>query len=388
MTTEVRTPFATSDVELSADSGLYRKQILRFGTIVYTDRTGRQRKLTFDRSYGEDLVRAFRSGAYDQVPFQLADATNTHTNAPDRTGGEVVALTLSKDGSGVDGYLRLNPLGTQAVELNSKLGVSARILENLATSDGRQFPRAVQHVLGTVDPQVRGMRPWERVDSVDLASGTVTEALDLSTETYERSAMSGTDKDTVTLELSTAQAERLKTILEDDEALEALADQLGPEFFESLLEDGEQDEEDPDEDDEESDEDEATLSGPHIEALELARAQLDTQGQQILELTNQLNRTRLEAELSEFAGRDLAPAVIEAARPLLTVSPGAIELSNGIPGDAVDPGEVIREVLQTVIELANSGQLLISTDEVGTLKGADQNKSTRDAMLSDWKNYG
>jgi hypothetical protein len=376
-------------VELS-DGGLWRKQVLRFDTIDYTDRNGVKRKLTFDRKYGEDLIRAFQAGAYPQVPFQIADSENRHNNDPRNTGGEVVALTLSRDGSGVDGFLRTWGDGTKVVEQNPKIGVSARILEGLETSDGRQFPRAIQHVLATVDPQIRDMHPWEKVGSVDLSNGTLSEALDLSTATYERGAsMPDENKEgTTTLELSTAQAERLKKLLDNEEALEALAEELGPDFFKSLADDSEEDDSE-DEGDEEKDEDqEVQLSGQFGEALELARAQLDTQGQQIVELTNQLAARRTQNEVNELMRRGLAPAVLELARPLLGVSPGAVELSNGVPGQSIDPGEVIREVLEAVIELSNSGHLLIDPDsETGTLAGSDKNK-TRDAMLADWENYG
>ena len=122
MTTEVRTPFSVSPVELSG-GGLFRKQILKFGTIHYVDpRTGKRQKLTFDPAYGRKLVEAFRAGAYSQVPFQLADGNNHHNNDPRNTGGEVVAMELSRDGSGVDGILRLWGSGAEVVRNNPKLG--------------------------------------------------------------------------------------------------------------------------------------------------------------------------------------------------------------------------------------------------------------------------
>lgn len=392
MTTEVRTPFATSAVELS-DGGLWRKQVLRFDTINYTDKFGNRRKLTFDRKYGEDLIRAFQAGAYNQVPFQFADGQNRHNNDPRNTGGEIVALSLSRDGSGVDGFLRTWGDGTRVVEQNPKIGVSARIIEGLETSDGRRFPRAIQHVLATVDPQIRDMHPWEKVDSVDLSAGTVDEALDLSTETYERSGrVSGTKDDgTTVLELSTAQAERLKKLLDDDEALEALADELGPDFFDQLDETDGEDEEEPegDADEEEPETDETELSGRHGEALELANAQLGALNSQVVELTNQLSAQRVDAEVAEFRRQNLAPAVIRAARPLLGLEAGAVELS-GVAGEATDPGEVIREVLNTVIELASTGHLLVDPDtEEGSLDhGRDATAGRRAALLKDWDSYG
>lgn len=385
MTIEVRTPFgAPAAIELSSD-GLYRKQVLKFETINYTGRDGKKRKITFDRAYGQDLIDAFKDGAYEQVPFQLADADNRHTNDVTRTGGEVVALSLTPDGSGVDAALRVWGAGHKTVELNSKLGVSARILENVDRPDGRHFPRAMQHVLGTVDPQVTGMRPWEKISSVELATGPVTESLDLSTATYERSADMAEDSDgTVTLELSTAQAERLRNLLDEDEALEALAEELGDDFFDSL-DDDEADESDEPEDEEG---DGVNLSG-HGEAIELANAQLASQETRILELTNQLNEERTDNEVAEYRRQSLSPAVLDLARPLLAVPTGAIELSNGGPDGAIDPAEIMREVLTAVIELASSGHLMLDSDaEVGDLRGQDKQSGDRAALIADWENYG
>ena len=329
-------------------------------------------------------VRAFKDGAYPQVPLQFADGDNRHNNDPLRTHGEVVGLQLSADGSGVDGILRTWGPGGKVIEQNPNLGVSARILENLSTSDGKQFPRAVQHVLATLDPQVRGMSPWQRVEPVDLSNAVGNETVDLSAAVYERSAgMSNSDRDegTVTLELSATRAARLEQLLDEDEALEELAAQLGPDFLDT---DEETDEEDEDEEELLDDED-VQLSGRYVEALELTQAAQDAQGQRILELTNQLNEQRMANEVQAYAGRNLAPAVLELARPLLAIQPGAIELSNGVPGQEVDPAEVMREVLDTVIELAESGHLLVDPDdERGSLHGVSKDSGQRKNLLDEW----
>jgi hypothetical protein len=384
MTTEVRTPFSVSAVELS-NGGLFRKQILKFGTINYTDRKGNTRKITFDTAYGRNLIKAFKKRAYAQVPFQLADADNRHTNDPTRTGGEVVGVDLSADGSGVDGILRTWGEGTRVVEQNPKLGVSSRMFENITMSDGRTFPVALQHVLGTVDPQQKDQHPWEKIDSVELSAGSIAESVDLSTATYERSAtMPETEGggDTVTLTLSPEKAARLNQLLEDDEGLEGLADQLSALGID--LDDTDEDDEDPEEETSETE-----LSSPNTEAIELANAQIASQEQRLVELTGQLRRQRVNTEVDTFQREGLSPAVLDLARPLLAVETGAVELANGVPGEAVDPGEVIREVLTSVIELARSGHLLVDTDgETGDLRGVDAVSGQRAALLKDWENYG
>jgi hypothetical protein len=195
---------------------------------------------------------------------------------------------------------------------------------------------------------------------------------------------------TTTLELSTAKAERLRTLLEEDEALEALAAELGDEFFEALDNSGEdEDDETDDSSDEEDEEEDVNLSGgSRAQVLELTNAHTALEAQ-VLELSTKLANAQINADVAEFGRQGLAPAVLEAARPLLGVAPGVVELSNGVPGESVDPGAVLREVLSTVIDLANSGHLLVDPDEeAGSLHGDTTAKSQREAMLADWNNYG
>lgn len=381
---EFLTPFGpVSDVVELSKSGVYRKQILRFQTINYRDKTGAERKITFDRNYAQDLIRAYQDGAYDQVPFQLADAANNHNNDPTRTGGELVGVELSADGSGLDGLVRLWGGGREAVRNNRKLGVSARIVENLTHSDGRTYPRALQHVLGTLDPQVTKMHPWQRVE---LSNGGAGELVDLSDHKYGRDRMPETKPDdkTEVLELTSAQATRLRTLLEDDEALEDLASQLPEGFFDNL---GPEDDEE-DEEDETGLEAQTDLSGGEDgDALELTRAQLNSQESRIVELTNRLNAERVKTEVEHWQTEGLAPAVIEAARPLLQIETGALELSNGT-GVSVDPGETVRELLSTVVDLARSGHLLTNFDEIGSLIGetTDSKQKERDALVAQFDN--
>lgn len=203
------------------------------------------------------------------------------------------------------------------------------------------------------------------------------------------------DGEMTTLELSVSQRDRLLELLEEDEGLQALAEQLDALGIDL---DGDDDEDDkpevgadfildPEDDDEE---DEATeLSGRAVQALELANARATTMESRVVELTNQLHQQRLDSELDHYRREGLAPAVLEAAAPLLSVESGALELSNS-GGDRIDPGETIREVLSTVIELAASGHLIVGDgDETGTYQAEDPAASRRDAMLKNWSDeYG
>jgi hypothetical protein len=169
VTALVLTPFTAGEaVELG--NRQWVKKILPVGDVDYKGRT-----LRFDKTYLSRLVDAFRSRAYDQVPFQLADAHNTHTNDPERTRGEITGMELRDDGLYVTAAL--TPEGEQVLTSNPKLGVSARIVEEYARSDGKRFTAAIQHVLGTLDPRIPGLGPWE---AIEAASPVPDKVLDLS----------------------------------------------------------------------------------------------------------------------------------------------------------------------------------------------------------------
>lgn len=154
---------------------LWRKRVLPVGDVSY-----KGRMLHFTRDYLDRLADAFHSRAYDQVPFQLADSQNAHTNDPERTRGEVVDVDTDADGLWITA--RVTPQGEQVLASNPGLGVSARIVEDYARSDGQYFPAAIQHVLGTLDPRIPALGPWEAVEAsnsgeqlIDLSGGTWVE---------------------------------------------------------------------------------------------------------------------------------------------------------------------------------------------------------------------
>jgi hypothetical protein len=197
-------------VELS--SRVYRKRILPKATIHY-----RGRKITFDDQYLHDLANSFQQGAYDQVAFMMAPDNNSHTLDPERFRGEIKDVEVGDDG--LYGIFQVTPEAAKVLEQNPKLGVSARILENYSRSDGKQFPRALQHVLGTLDPVIPGLGSWEEVAlSNGIDPGNV---IDLSELSYEE------------LEPVTTRAENLQQVaaatdmtVEDLEALDMTDDEL------------------------------------------------------------------------------------------------------------------------------------------------------------------
>ena len=138
------------------------------------------RTLHFTPAYIQGLAEAFRSGAYDQVSFQLADSANSHTNDPERHRGTIVDMKAQADGL----YVMLQPTerGEQVLRENPYLGVSARIVEQYQRSDGAFYPAAIQHVLGTLDPRIPNLGQWEPVDMSNGSDSAIT--IDLSNYSF------------------------------------------------------------------------------------------------------------------------------------------------------------------------------------------------------------
>lgn len=158
----------TEPIELGRT--MYRKQVLRSGEFDY-----KGRKLNFTPDYLAKVVKAFKEQAYDTVPFMLADEKNAHTMDPNRYGGDVIGLEPTPDG--LDAIVSLSDDAAALVRENPKFGVSVRLLEDLERMDGKKFPAALQHVLGTFDPRMTGMRPWQ---AVEMSNEGVDNVLDLT----------------------------------------------------------------------------------------------------------------------------------------------------------------------------------------------------------------
>jgi hypothetical protein len=417
MTAAVLTPFTSADaVELG--NRLWRKRVLPVGEVEYKGRT-----LKFTRDYLGRLVQAFQNRAYDQVPFQLADAQNSHTNDPERTRGEVTAMELGDDGLYITAQLTED--GEKVLAANPKLGVSARIVEGYQRSDGKFFGEAVQHVLGTLDPRIPGLGAWQ---AIEAASPEPESVLDLSGESFtdlagdgkaarkaakaQRKAAkaaegqqadpasdpAGADPEggAVMAGLTTEQQARLDKLLAlPDDVLDRLAaggTVVSPEELAALTASGDEEPEDEadalaDEIAAMSDEELAALEAefnaqvtggetpapePEREpvsagmsaeaqfAIDLANAKADETARELAVVTARLREEDYQAEKRRMADAGVPPYITELARPLLEGAGHAVELSNG---KTVDAGAVMRRVLS---EYARQARLLDLDVELGS----------------------
>ena len=375
MTVLVLTPFHGSRaVELG--NRLWRKRVLPVGDVEYK---GRQLHFTLD--YLKGLARAFADRAYDQVAFQLADAQNTHTNDPERFRGEVVAMDAEPDGL----WLTLNPTeaGERVLQENPNLGVSARIVEDYARSDGLRFPAAIQHVLGTLDPRIPGLGGWQAIEAASPVPDTV---IDLSASAFagEQPALFPASGERTGMNLTDEQQARLARLLDLPEdqfaALTSGADAGDLDALEGFddggdeLSDAELDEliaaaEDLDaagllDDDAayvpEGEPVAAGLSAEAQFAIDLANARAEETARELSVVTARLREEDYQAEKRRLADLGVPPYVTELARPLLEGAGHAVELANG---KTVDAGAIMRRVLS---EYASQARLLDLDVELGS----------------------
>jgi hypothetical protein len=311
-------------------STLWRKQLLPLGTIEY-----KGRRITFDKQYMTDLAAAFKSGAFDQVPFLLAKDDNKHTMDPERYRGQVKGVELTD--KGLDVLLDLTPDAADLIRQNPKLGVSARIIEGITRADGATFPRAVQHVLGTLDPRVTGMESWEEVS----LSEEVGDTIDMTKETV--GVTTQPERAPSTQPLASDPKEEPVELSSDD--LDKLAS--------------------------------AIASQSDNEEIELVRAANEANLDRIRSLEVQLAEQRYVDEARRYIDEGVPPVLVELARPILCMPQAAVlDLSND---QSIDLQHLVRDMLDQTkgfLELAR---------ERGHSFDKNSPEDREQALLDAWK---
>lgn len=376
--TSFLTPFEFSGTE-TISRRLFRKKVLPVGSIEYNGR-----KIDFTEDYLNTMVQSFNDGAFDNIPLQFADADNRHTNDPERYRGDVVGMSLETDGLYVT--VAATPKGAEILEENSKLGISARIINDYERADGKRFSAAMQHVLATHDPRIPGLGSWESVDSFsnsdesDIIDLTGSEFAKPVKKTKKGKDVSKKDENA----LSDAELARLRDFLAeldepDDESGEVndevdADNELTDAELEALIASLDADV---------TDESETVDPEPELEG-----ASLSNDSNEALELANQtaieLSKVREELAESKWANqRDvlmratcLPPAVLDMAAPLLKGTK-VVELSNG---DKLDASKIMADVLN---EIGKFVKLLDLSNELGSTFEPTPNTSEEAAAKRD-----
>lgn len=381
------TPYDRGDaIELGK---LWRKQVLPIGRISYKGRV-----IDFTREYLTELAANFKARAYDQVPFQLAPDDNSHSNDPDRYRGEIAGVELTADG--LDVLVSTTEDGDALLRKNPRLGVSARIVEDYDRADGKHFRHALQHVLGTLDPRLTGMRPWEAIEASnedgDVTDLTALEFIQGVTEPHERPAQrtasqpspatQAPDTEDTNMARTEAQEARLAKLLDlPDDQFEALIapkpaagedggededgsgisdEEIAALIDDSVSEDGSEDGAEP-----ELVTAGAELSAEQQTALELANERAERNETELRRITAQLNATTFEKERDHFAAQGIPARLVDLARPLLEGAGRTIDLSNG---KTANDGAIVRKLLT---EFGGITKQLGLSVELGNSEGAD-----------------
>lgn len=345
----------------------WRKQILPVGSLDYSGR-----KLNFTREYLNDIVSAFKSRAFDAVPLQLADASNSHTNEPDRAAGEVIGLEATDQG--LFATVSTTDKGSQILRDHPNLGVSVRLVEDYVRQDGKSttpHKAALQHVLATWAPRVSGMAPWQAVECseetdevLDLSALTFTPDGDAQpqenaspadpggqTPTHEESPVTALNEEELAavrsiFPLIKKLAEPDETVTETEVKPEAVVTPIKADPAVEVDEDAEVEQAiaaavEPDED--------KTVD---LALVEL-RTAADRQAIELAELKAERDEEKWKYEREQLV-RDygIPPAIVALAEPLLKGSKYTVELSQG---GSVDAGSVLRNVLHTVAKTYGRG---------------------------------
>lgn len=396
----VLTPVNNSDaIELGRST--WRKQILPIGSLDYSGR-----KLNFTREYLNDIVASFKAHAFDAVPLQLADASNSHTNDVTRAAGEVIGLEATDEG--LFATVSATDKGSEILRDHPNLGVSVRLVEDYVRQTGTgatSHKAALQHVLGTWAPRVSGMKSWEPIE----CSEETADVIDLSALVFtaDGTAVAPTAPASPGGVQPTPE-ESPVTALNEEEL--AAVRSIFPLLQKIVQPEGEVSETKPDDKPaatvtpivapakpvveqkpaEGADEDAAAEQaiaaatgdgeGKVVDlALVELRTTADRQAIELAEIKADRDNQRWNYEREQLV-RDygIFPAIVALAEPLLKGAKHVVELSGG---GSVDAGEVMRSVLHTVAKTYGKGVDL--SGPTGTALEADgeaEKKAERDRI--------
>lgn len=392
-------PYRTKDAA-RVGPRLFRKQVLPLGSITY-----KGRRLDFTRPYLERLVQNFKQGAYAQVPFLLATDDNRHTMDPDRFRGEVKGLELADDG--LDAVVELSDEGAKIIRDNPRLGVSARLVEQAGEAGPSAVP-AIQHVLGTLDPRVTGMRDWEAISSDLAACHDALQVVDL-TQAHFDGEHTDVPEATTDTKLTEEHLEKLKALPEDKQA--AVLKLLDAEPAEPTKDDPPKEESDSRTlmdrllgrkkgDDEPTDQEvkdaveellkdtdtsdtdrepaAAALSQEAQAAIDLANTNAATATKKADEALTALRAERFKSRKQELVRAGVPPADVDLARPLLEAEDDApIDLSNGEKTSA-------REIVEKLLD-GRKGTVDLSAASGSAEAEADPERAEAAKVAEEWE---
>lgn len=336
-------------VELSdgTNKGMYRKQILPRGKFNYKGEL-----IDFD-AIGKAAKHAFDNKALDQVAFQLADEKNRHNFDPEKYRGELADVELTDEGTfGVFDFSKF-PDMQERIEKNKKFGVSARI-ERGYDSNGKKFSYAFSHVLGTLNPRVKGMKPWEAISLSNVSEDS--EIVDLTDiELSEKDGDNvGTDG------LKPDEIEAFRKFMADQQAIQNQLQNV------SLS----------------NEDDDDTVSPATQQAIQLAQDAAESAIQLARESQIELAQTRWSNTYATLVREGIPPKILDLAAPMMSLPDSDVEAIQLSDNDSVEPKAVVLSMLNEmkgIIDLSEAKGHEIS----GSQEDDPGYKNFRDQFFAD-----
>lgn len=333
---------AAEHIDLSKEEGVFWKQIIPLNkTIVYNGQ-----KITFDKTMLSEAKTAFENKVLDQTAFQLANDNNQHDTAediaagrnmdPQRFRGEIDKLALNN--RGLFARFKLTKDGVELIKQNPKLGVSASLKPNYVDSDGKSHPIVLRHVLGTLDPKIKGMSPWTKEEiELSVSDDVNEEVIDLAaadTDTPPTPNNEGAEK----VEVDKTEFEGMKAQLAE------LAD--GDKLLQQILDETEED-------------DKVSLSNEE-----------PPENPEITKLKSKVAASEWKAERAEFTTKGVPASLLNLAEEALAQPEGSV--INLSTGDEINEREIIRKMLHEAegfVDLSAESGHGMNADETSAADG-------------------
>jgi hypothetical protein len=268
-----------------AGEGRIRKQILpRNKSYRWPNQPGKMLSVTDDIL--SQIVKNFKAGTMDVVPFFKVNEKNGHTEDPEAARGKIVDVILTDDG--LDAIIETASDAIRQQVLSTGLGASAGLdLAFKTRDDGTNIGAVLRHVAWTPDPWISGMRPFANVS--------------LSNETYEAVFLSADDGH------------------DNHDVIHGGDNEMTPEEIKKMVEDSVK-----------------SATADLSAALDTAVKQNEALVTQIATLSTALNQhaesvtsETVEAELSAMVTAGLPPAIADIAKTVLLSGTTEVELSGG-----------------------------------------------------------
>ena len=215
---------------LSLDNGtMFRKQIVKFGDWANPENPKQVMKL--DKSWAEKIKANFDNGTVGRVPVPVS-----HTNLASLNSGEVISLSVEKDGLYATLDIR-NAETSLQIEEGTIWDVSVAFdNEYVDKKSGKVAGPTLLHVALVNNPYLKGMKPFQALSEA-FGLNNKTNAIMLSERDFEMLIKVKNDKDFDITVKYTENGEEKELVLKAGEEVEVeqeIADAITPQIADAV----------------------------------------------------------------------------------------------------------------------------------------------------------